>query len=261
MISNQPLIKDLMACVQFLSRLPIPEFLANHDKPDLAKSSRMFPIAGLVISAPAIIVMMLLGLLDVPSQVIAAVVISIQLVVTGALHEDGLADCADGFGGGRNLEDKLAIMKDSHVGAFGVSASIMALVLRFVLLSSFLDISILAAILALLSAQLLSRAVQVAFWQSLPPARPDGLAGTLGQPDGAAIQWALAIGIIGAITLTFFAFPAISVFLSMAMTILAVIAFHLLCKKQINGQTGDTIGAIQIITEIAFLIGLTTFSL
>ncbi|MEP2943220.1 MAG: adenosylcobinamide-GDP ribazoletransferase [Hyphomicrobiales bacterium] len=260
MISNNLLFKDLTVCVQFLSRFPIPEILANHDKPDFKRSSRMFPVAGFLIAIPAISAMVLLGLLNVPPMAVAAVTIAIQLAVTGALHEDGLADCADGFGGGRTREDKLTIMKDSRVGAFGVAASIMALILRFALLTALIEVSLLAGILAYLASQMLSRAVQVYFWQSLPLARQDGLAASFGQPDERAMTWALATGIISALTLTFFAFPALSVFIGMVIVIIALIAFRTLCIKQINGQTGDTIGAIQIITEIAFLIGLTTFN-
>lgn len=260
MISKNLLFKDFTVCVQFLSRFPIPELLASHDKPDFKRSSRMFPVAGLLIAMPAISAMVLLGLLNVPPMVVAAVTITLQLAVTGALHEDGLADCADGFGGGRTREDKLTIMKDSRVGAFGVAASIMALVLRFALLTALIEVSLLSGILAYLASQMLSRAVQVYFWQCLPPARQDGLAATFGQPDEQAMTWALATGIISALTLTFFAFPALSVFIGMIIVLIALIAFRTLCINQINGQTGDTIGAIQIITEIAFLIGLTTFS-
>lgn len=259
-MTNNSTFKDLIACVQFLSRLPIPDLIAIHDKPDFARCSRMFPITGFLIALPAVGIMIFLSILDVPPMVSAAITIIVQLAVTGALHEDGLADCVDGFGGGRTREDKLTIMKDSRVGAFGVAASVLVLILRFALLSAFLETSLLAAITAYLAAQMLSRAVQVYFWQSLPPARPDGLAGSLGAPNSHATKSALATGIIGALTLTLFGFQAASVFLGLVMTISGLIAFRTLCKKQINGHTGDTIGAIQIISEIAFLIGLTTFS-
>lgn len=256
---NNVILQDLLSCVQFLSRLPVANALANHDEPDFARSSRMFPLAGLLITLPATGVMVLLSLFGLPAMVIAAMVIATQLMVTGALHEDGLADCADGFGGGQTVEDKLAIMKDSRIGAFGVAALIMAFVLRFALLVSLINISLSAAILAYLAAQMLSRTVQVYFWHSLPAARSDGLASTFGQPNEQSIQVALAVGIISALTLSFLAFKGGSIFIGLIITLIAFLVFRAVCQKQIKGQTGDTLGAMQVIAEIAFLIGLLTF--
>lgn len=259
MITTNPIFKDLLSSVQFLSRLPIPVALADESEPDFTRSSRLFPIAGLIITIPALVAMIVLGIFGVPAMVIAAIVIAIQVIVTGALHEDGLADCADGFGGGQTPEEKLEIMKDSRIGAFGVAALIMALLLRFALLSALISTSLMAGLLAYGAAQIVSRAVQVYFWQNLPSAKPEGLSSAYGEPDEGSVRWALGTGVIAALALTLFTFNVTSIFIAFILVLIAFLAFHMLCQKQINGQTGDTLGAIQILAEIAFLIGLTTF--
>lgn len=253
-------LRDIFVCVQFLSRLNLPAQIANHDKPDFTLSARAFPLAGLLLSLPSVCAIALLSFANVSIFVIAAVAVGVQLMVTGALHEDGLADCADGFGGGRTIEDKLAIMKDSRIGAFGVTALAMALIFRVCLVAALLEYALLAAVLAFSAAQMLSRALQVTFWRSLPNARGDGLAHTFGTPSSIATRIALAIGGTGALILTSLAFQASSIAIALLLAAGSAVIFRALCKKQIGGHTGDTIGAVQIITEIAFLLGLTTFT-
>jgi len=253
-------LRDIFVCVQLLSRLTLPAAIANHDTPNFTTSAQAFPVAGLLLSLPSVCAIAILSFANAPIFVIAAVAVGVQLIVTGALHEDGLADCVDGFGGGRTIEDKLAIMKDSRIGAFGVAALVMALIFRVCLVAALLEYAFLAAIFAFSAAQMLSRAFQVAFWHSLPNARENGLAHTFGAPGIIATGFALAIGGTGALVLTPIAFQTSSIAIALFLATGSVVAFRALCKKQIGGHTGDTIGAIQIITEIAFLLGLTTFA-
>ncbi|MEP3232748.1 MAG: adenosylcobinamide-GDP ribazoletransferase [Hyphomicrobiales bacterium] len=250
----------ILSSVQFLSRIPIPDSLANHKKPDFENGSWSFPLAGIVICLPAVVIMVVAYALGLNAEIIAVLTIATQALVTGALHEDGLADIADGFGGGSTRDRKLEIMKDSSVGAFGAVALVISFLMRFALLSSLLDLSFFLAIAGFIAAQTVSRSVQVWFWQSLPAAREDGLSSTFGTPSPQSARTALLIG-GGSVLLPLIAGVSIfSITISIGLIILLLVGFRKLCIQQIGGQSGDTIGAIQVLAEIAFLIGLLTFT-
>ena len=249
----------VLSSVQFLSRLPIPANLANHNKPDFENGSWSFPLAGMVICLPAIAIMIAAYLLGLNAEIIAVLTITTQALITGALHEDGLADIADGFGGGANRERKLEIMKDSSVGAFGAVALVLSFLMRFVLLSNLLDLSFFTAIAGCIAAQVISRSVQAWFWQSLPAAREDGLSSAFGTPSKQSAQTALLIGGSSLLLPLIAGVSIFSLAISIALIILLLIGFRKLCIDQIGGQTGDAIGAVQVLAEIAFLIGLLTF--
>lgn len=253
-------IDCVLSSVQFLSRLPIPSRFANHDKPDFEKGSWSFPLAGMVICIPALIVMVLAYLLGLNTEITIVLTITTQALATGALHEDGLADITDGFGGGSTRERKLEIMKDSSIGTFGAVALITAFLMRFALLSSLLDISLFMAIAGFIVAQTVSRAVQVWFWQSLPAARVDGLSSTFGTPSKQSARTAILIGGASLLLPLISGVSIFSLAISLALIILLLIGFRKLCFDQIGGQSGDAIGAIQVLAEIAFLIGLLTFT-
>ena len=253
-------IDCVLSSVQFLSRLPIPASLANHEKPDFENGSWSFPLAGMVICLPALAVMSAAYLLGLNAEIIAVLTIATQALITGALHEDGLADIADGFGGGATRERKLEIMKDSSVGAFGAVALVLSFLMRFVLLSSLFDLSIFIAIAGFIAAQAITRAVQVWFWQSLPAAREDGLSSAFGTPSKQSAQIALLIGGSSLLLPLIAGVSVFSLAMSLALTILLLVGFRKLCVDQIGGQTGDAIGALQVLAEIAFLIGLLTFT-
>ena len=252
-------IDCVLSSVQFLSRLPIPSSLANHNKPDFENGSWSFPLAGMVICLPALAIMIAAYLLGLNAEIIAVLTITTQALITGALHEDGLADIADGFGGGANRERKLEIMKDSSVGAFGAVALVLSFLMRFVLLSNLLDLSFFTAIAGFITAQVISRSVQVWFWQSLPAAREDGLSSAFGTPSKQSAQTALLIGGSSLLLPLIAGVYIFSLAISIALIILLLVGFCKLCIDQIGGQTGDAIGAIQVLAEIAFLIGLLTF--
>lgn len=122
---------DLIACLQFYSRLPIPVLAierrgpAPHLMPDFRRIVRMLPVAGLIIALPAALVLALAQKLGLPPVLAAIFAIAALVATTGAFHEDGLADSADGLGGGMSRERELEIMKDSRIGAFGGAALIL----------------------------------------------------------------------------------------------------------------------------------------
>ena len=190
---------------------------------------------------------MILQDLGLPVAISAALGVCVLYVVTGGLHEDGLADVADGFGGGASRERKLAIMRDSRVGTYGVAAMVFSILLRILAIVSIADAASVA--MALLAAGALSRAAIGLVMAALPSARTDGLAAATGRPGGGQTLLAIGIAMVGAIA--FLGFGAgISVTVLALMTLCLVAA---LAKKQIGGQTGDVLGTTAQCVEIVVL--------
>jgi len=178
-----------------------------------------------------------------------AVGLVIQVMITGAMHEDGLADTADGFWGGWTPARRLEIMKDSHIGTYGVIALVLAFLWRWALWSALLGV----APFALVATAALSRAPLPALMAALPNARDTGLSHTTGRPTrttaaiSGVIATFIALGCVGPLaTLT-----------GLAVVALVAITLGMLAKSKIGGQTGDVLGAAQVVAE---LLCLTAFA-
>ena len=170
------------------------------------------------------------------------------LVVTGCLHEDGLADTADGFGGGATRERKLEIMRDSRIGTYGVCALTMSILIRAGALASLADPR--TVVFALIAAHGAARATLPLFMALLPPARSDGLSHAAGRP---AQDRLLIAGALGVLILAIFLGPlpglAALVLLAAAVGMMAWLS-----SAQIGGQTGDVLGALEQVGEIVILL-------
>lgn len=239
------IIDDIALSLVFFTRLPLPTF-DFHDR-TLAQAIWAAPVAGIVIGLIAGLVYAIansLGLADGPA---AALALAAGMLVTGCLHEDGLSDVADGFGGGATRERKLEIMRDSRIGSYGACALALSLLLRWTALAE-ID-SAWQAILALIAAHTASRGLLGAFMHLLPMAREDGLSAGTGRVGQ---QTAITGIILGAILLL----PLGLAGAIIAAIVLALVffGFRALCQRQIGGQTGDTIGAVQQLCEIAILL-------
>ena len=177
----------------------------------------------------------------------SALVLATTILLTGAMHEDGLADSADALGG-NTPEERLQIMRDSRIGSFGACAIGISLLLRWSALEEIAEPRL--VIPALIVAHVVSRACLPAFMHMVPPARADGLSATAGQPPGASVAAALALGII-CLVLCLGAKGAM-----IALATLAVAGFVIarLATRQIGGQTGDVLGALQQVAEAALLV-------
>lgn len=236
---------DIVLCLVFFTRLPLPHFDSGDRK--LADAIWAAPLAGLLVALIGSIVFALarhLGLAAGPS---AAIVLTATLLVTGALHEDGIADVADGFGGGNTRERRLEIMRDSRIGAYGAAALALSLLIRWSALAE-LD-SGWHVLLALIAAEAGARGLPGLLMHTLPPARSDGLsagAGSVGR------NTAILGVVLGALALLTLGLPAaIAALLLIAALFLA---FRALCLDRIGGQTGDTVGALQQLAAIAILL-------
>lgn len=251
------LVRDTGRAVAFLSRLPVSDRFFAGDTANIAQSARTYGFAGAVISLPGALVLTLLLAIGLNPFLAAALALSCQVMVTGALHEDGLADCSDGFGGGSSPDKKLEIMKDSTIGAYGGIALVLSLMLRVAGIAAIGGaVAPIAAGLCFLGVGAVSRAAMVWHWKALPAAKNDGIAATAGQPDNATVRFALISGAVLGIVLAWRAVGPGGAILMLVLVAALCVAFTRFTDGRIGGHTGDTIGATQQICEIAGLLGL-----
>jgi len=126
---GRQVLRDLLRCLRFYSRLPVPVLASEIDPygpPDFATMPRVAPLAGAVIGCVGALMLLAAFALGFGAWLCAAFAVAVLTLATGAFHEDGLADAADGFGGGSTPERRLEIMKDSRIGAYGGAALILA---------------------------------------------------------------------------------------------------------------------------------------
>jgi len=255
--SMNGLLSDTGRAVAFLSRLPMPDGFFADKSVAVAQSARAYGFAGVIIALPASLLLFVLLASGLAPLFSAGLAMACLLIVTGALHEDGLADCADGFGGGATRERVLEIMKDSTIGAYGGIALVMTLLLRIAGIAALAAaVSPAAAALALAGVCAASRAAMVWHWFSLPAAKPDGVAASAGQPSADIARFAVISGAVLAFLLTLPTVGFGGAVLSVLLAAIACLAFTRFVEGRIQGHTGDTIGATQQICEIAALLGL-----
>lgn len=237
-----------------LTRLPVASRDAVMDEGTsagegaVAAASWAFPAVGAGIGMIAALVMFAaaaFGLGEAPAALLALVAAGL---VTGALHEDGLADTADGFGGGRTLEEKLEIMRDSRQGTYGIIALILSIALRAVALSSIPGP--IEGGLALIAAHAASRGFLAPAMYWLAPARDDGLGAMAGTPSRGTALVAVLIGVFVAIGMLGPLRGGAAIVISGA----AVAVTAVLARRQVGGYTGDVLGTFQQVGEIVMLL-------
>lgn len=250
---------DGAACLRFYSRLPVPALPGEgdpHAPPDFTRVPRMLPLAGLVLALPGALVLLAAWGLGLGPFLAATLAVATGVLITGALHEDGLADVADGFGGGTTRERRLEIMRDSRIGAYGGVALVLALALRIGALATLLDRVDAGAAVALVLAAALSRTAALAPMVLLDPARRDGAAAAVGRPGRPALAVAGALAFALALLAALLGLPFGGIVLMLVLSGLGALAVTALARRRIGGQTGDVIGACQQVAEIAALLGL-----
>ncbi len=251
-------IAELLVALRFLTRLPIP-FVRTVDPVPLASAMRMFAVAGGLIGALNGAVLVGLSRLPWPGLVAANLTIGFGLFLTGALHEDGLADSADGLLGGQTRERRLEIMRDSRIGTYGACALVLALLLRAENYQAFAALPIWQTILVLAACGAFSRAMVVDMMWATRPARTDGLASLAGRPSRNTGLFAIATG--GALAI-WAAWPTEPIVGVEALLVALIITglMRRLATRLVGGQTGDICGAVQVLVEtgmmLAFLISI-----
>ena len=245
----QNLVTDLRIGVSLATRLPVAPRAPLGDG-DVARASWTLPVAGLLVGLGGSAAYWLATRLHLLPEPSAALALAVTVLLTGAMHEDGLADAADAFGG-KTAEQRLQIMRDSRIGTFGVCALVMSFLLRWSALQEIAEVSDWHSVAtALIVAHAASRAVLPAFMYLVPPARSDGLSAAAGQPSGQGVAAALGLGIV-CLLLAFG--PKVAV-IALLMLALAALLLARLAVKRLGGQTGDVLGALQQIGEATLLL-------
>ena len=251
-VSAKALSTDLRTGLAFLTRLPLLPS-APVTGADLVRASWTFPIIGAGVGAFGALIYWLMHALGLPAFVCAVLAVAGTALITGCLHEDGLADTADGFGAGGTRERKLEIMRDSQICTYGAAALIVSLLLRVGAIASLAEPAL--AALALIAAHAGARATMPVFMRRVPRARQDGLSAYAGVPPQRSSVLAVAIGLVVlllclGISATLIAF----VLLAMALALMAWLSI-----RQIGGQTGDVLGAVEQTSEILILLVATVW--
>lgn len=254
----------------FLTRIPLPGWWntpdlskgegkdGEDDQPEdkgvgmlpLSDTVRAWPLVGVLIGAlsgGALWLGASAGLSPLAASFLGLIV---AVIATGALHEDGLADVVDGFGGGADKTKKLKIMRDSHIGTYGVLALVMMVGFKAGVLSGFNDPALAAS--ALIVAHTLSRAVLPMMMVAMQPARRTGLGKAAGQPKRENAVMSAAIGVLISV-LALGPGPGL---VAAALAGLGAAGVGWVANRQIGGYTGDVLGAAQQVSEALVLLGL-----
>jgi adenosylcobinamide-GDP ribazoletransferase len=244
--ARRGLFDDFAIATALLTRLPVG--MAVPADGAIAAAGWAFPLVGAGVGALAALAFLIAELLGCGNAPAALIAVAAGLAITGAFHEDGLADTADGFGGGSGRDEKLAIMRDSRHGSFGIIALVLSIGLRAAALGTIGEP--IHAGLALIAAHAASRGALPALMRLLQPARPDGLGATAGRPSlavaiaAAAVGGLIALAVLGPLTGA----------IGLALTGGALALAAMLARRQIGGYTGDVLGFFQQIGEIAMLL-------
>jgi adenosylcobinamide-GDP ribazoletransferase len=243
-------IDDLRLATALLTRVPMPH-------PDgampagLARAQRAFPLVGAMIGVVVGLVDLSLLTIGIPPLTAAALALGASAALTGAMHEDGLADVGDGFGGGRDRAAKLSIMRDSRLGTYGAIVLLVSFSARWSALAS---LPAAAIVPGLVVAHALARAAIPALAANLPFTRDDGLGKSAGRPAAASAITAIIIAVVIALLCQ----PVKEALLAVAVTVAGATAMAVLAWRQIGGVTGDVFGATEQVAETAVLIMLAT---
>ncbi len=244
----RPALRDVALAFALLTRLPLPflTFSPGDPRPP-AHAAWAYPLVGVFTGGLMAGVGWAAVALTLPTVAAALLALLAGTVVTGAMHEDGLADCADGFWGGWDAARRLEIMKDSQIGTYGVIALILSLGLRVIAMVALFDANTAAA--ALVGVAVMSRGMMVGVMYALPAVRAGGLSRQTGRPPAAALGGALGLSLMA----LFFVLPA-PVLGAALIALLTAAGCAAVAKAKIGGQTGDVLGATQQITETALLL-------
>lgn len=241
--ADASLISDYWRAMVLLSRVPVVD-IDDFRPVMIARSVWTWPLVGLLLAGLALLPAMLVHYLTDNALIFAIFAVAGMVLLTGSMHEDGMADCADGFGGGVGRARKLEIMRDSHIGTYGVVALILCVGLRLIVLNGAASIG--QAAIAFLIMAITSRAAMPVVMQILPPARDNGLGKGAGRPGWVPILAGVAIA-AGLCVVLGGVFVTLAVLLGAAIAIALV---SLVARWQIGGQTGDVLGATQLCAEL-----------
>lgn len=248
----------------FFTRIPV-SLHVNFQEEDLNHSAKYFPLIGVIVGLVGAAAFMISATF-LPQHIAVLISMATTIYLTGAFHEDGLADSADGLGGGWQREQILTIMQDSRLGTYGAAALFFALFSKFQLLNA---LSADFIPLVLIAAHAISRLAAVWVMATLPYAKPAGKAKPLATHITGRALWLANlfgllpyVGIVGSLLLNH---PVVLVIKLVALTLIPMLLAWLWwrhkMKRWLSGYTGDALGAMQQITELGFYLGLVLWSI
>ena len=241
---------DIGAATQFLTRL---RWGADDDAGAFpASAMRAFPLVGAAIGLAGGIVYFVGSWLGLPPFVAALIALGATIALTGALHEDGLADAADSLGA-TNPDDRIAVMRDGSIGAYGVLALVLGVLLRAGAIAALESPGLVIA--AWIAAGAASRAAIPVVMRTAEAARADGLAAAIGPPSAVPARTAAALGIAIALL---FAGPWAGI-VALGVGACAAAGAINWARRTLGGYTGDVLGTVQQVTEIAILLAIVSF--
>lgn len=254
-LSGARFVRDIADALRFFTRLRVGETEPGAPL-DIDRIAWAAPVAGAAVGLIGALVLALTAALGLPLFLRATFATAALAVATGALHEDGLADVADGFGGGPTRARKLEIMRDSRVGAYGAIAIALALILRVGALAAALDGGFWRAASSLMLVAALSRAAALTPLALMAPARIDGAGAAAGRLDSNALATAWGSALVIAVALGLVVLGLAHALLAALGSGAGALLMVALARRAIGGQTGDVAGAAQQCGEIAAWCGL-----
>jgi len=240
-----------LLALSFLTRIPVKLNFAVSSQA-LNQASRYFALVGVILGALLALSFLLLSWLF-PAAIAVALVMAFSLIITGAFHEDGLADVWDGFGGGWHVADKLSIMKDSRLGTYGAAALVMALLIKYQTLVALSEVTS-TVIIALVLGQSLSRVVATSLIADMDYVSQDATSKV--KPiamhlSTQSYQILLATGgAVLAIAWLFFSFTLGQLLILVSVLFVTRLLLKRWFEKQLSGYTGDCLGAAQQVSEL-----------
>lgn len=237
-------VADIGAAFSLLTRIPVP---VDHSVAGARAAHAVwaYPLVGAVVGLFGACVVYITLLLGAPETIAAALGLGALAMITGALHEDGIADCADGLGGSHEKTRALEIMKDSRIGAFGAVALGVVLIARW---SGMLELTLSSLVLPMIAVGAVSRLPMVLAMYIMPNARETGLSQSVGRPP--AISVAIAIGVTAVIAVLTMGWGGL---LIMGWAAIGALPLFLWAYKRLGGQTGDILGGSQQCAEVITL--------
>jgi adenosylcobinamide-GDP ribazoletransferase len=251
-------LRLFLVALQFYSRIPVTGRVAawmGWDPAWLGRATRYFPLVGILVALGQAFIYVAASVV-LPHPVSLLLAIAAGLLLTGMFHEDGWADFCDGFGGTTDRARTLEIMRDSRIGAYGAIGVGLLLLLRFETLAH-VDTDWIVA--SLVCAAAFSRGCATLVMASLPYAREEDDATARPVAKGvspADVGIAVALAIAPTLVLAAWTGDASPGLLALSFALLVTAAMRRIVRRRIGGYTGDCLGAVQQVAEVAFLLGM-----
>jgi len=258
MLKNE--LKIFFTAVMFYTRIPCPNWV-GHSPDYLNKASRYFPLIGWI-TGTVFFISLYLSLFIFPVEIAVLISMISGILLTGAFHEDGFADVCDGFGGGWTKQRTLEIMKDSRIGAYGVTGLAFLLLVKFFAIKHLIDISIaepinqITVMLIIIAAHSISRlaAFSIVFTNKYVREENESKA----KPIAQNYSWKEVVGsfFFGLVPLICLAFYQLQIIYALIPLLFARFTLSSYFKKWIGGYTGDCLGATQQVCELVFYLSV-----